>query len=113
MKPSNNTVIVNILDKDYQVACPPEQQLGLKQAAKHLDEQMRTIRQSGKVIGVDRISVMAALNLSYETLQLKQTDKAAEAKEDSAPSTETIDVLKKLNNKADAALQRFRQLEIS
>lgn len=113
MKSTNNkTVFVNILDKDYQVACPPEQQEGLKQAAKHLDEQMRQIRQSGKVIGVDRISVMAALNLSYEALQLK-TDKAADTKESESSSIETLDVLKKLNNKADAALQRFRQLEIS
>ncbi|WP_304639159.1 cell division protein ZapA [Pseudomonas sp.] len=62
------TVILHILDKEYRIACPPEERNNLEQAARHLDNKMREIRNSGKVIGVDRIAVMAALNISHEML---------------------------------------------
>ena len=66
---------VHILDKDYQVACPPEERDALMRAASELDRRMRTIRQSGTVIGVERIAVMAALNLAYEVLSLSESTK--------------------------------------
>ncbi|GGD06448.1 cell division protein ZapA [Halopseudomonas salina] len=62
------TVTLNILDKEYRVSCPPEERSNLEQAARHLDSTMRDIRNSGKVIGVERIAVMAALNISHEML---------------------------------------------
>ena len=55
-----NTVTVKILDKEYQVACPEEQEAELVSSAKYLDKQMRGIRDSGRVIGLERIAVMAA-----------------------------------------------------
>jgi len=61
-----NTVTVTILDKDYQVACPPDQERELVSAARHLDEAMRDIRATGKVIGLERVAIMAALNMSHE-----------------------------------------------
>ena len=63
---SNETVIVKLLDKEYQVACPPGQQQALVRSANYLDNQMRNIRSTGKVIGLERIAVMAALNISNE-----------------------------------------------
>ncbi len=60
------TVSVHILGKDYQVACPDEERDSLIRAAAELDHRMKTIRQSGTVIGVERIAVMAALNLAHE-----------------------------------------------
>ena len=63
-----NTATVKILDKEYQVACPEEQEAELLTSAKYLDKQMRKIRNSGKVIGLERIAVMAALNISFELL---------------------------------------------
>ncbi|HEY7886328.1 MAG TPA: cell division protein ZapA [Cellvibrionaceae bacterium] len=66
---SNNTVYVKILDKEYQVACPPEERGALLQSAQVLDERMRMIKNSGSVIGLERIAVMAALNLSHELIQ--------------------------------------------
>jgi cell division protein ZapA len=51
-------VTVRILDKEYQVACPDEER-----------EALHEIRESGKVVGLDRVAVMAALNLSHEILQ--------------------------------------------
>jgi len=66
---SIETFSVHILGKDYQVACPPDERDALLRAATELDRRMRDIRQSGNVIGVERIAVMAALNLSNEVLQ--------------------------------------------
>ncbi|HBQ41790.1 MAG TPA: cell division protein ZapA, partial [Halieaceae bacterium] len=64
-----NTVSVHILDKEYQVACPEDQQAELIISARYLDKQMRAIRDTGKVIGLERIAVMAALNISHELLK--------------------------------------------
>jgi len=103
---SNETVIVKLLDKEYQVACPPGQQQALIRSADYLDSQMRNIRANGKVIGLERIAVMAALNISNELLQ-QSTD--APETTTAAPSGNQI---KNLNDKLDEALNRFRQLEI-
>ena len=102
MSPAN-TVTVRILDKDYQVACPAEQEAELVVSAKYLDKQMRGIRDSGKVIGLERIAVMAALNISYELLQ---------ASEDADVNQPSGDACKRLNRKLDDALHDLRQLEI-
>lgn len=66
---SHNTVNIRILDKDYQVNCPPEEQSALIRTSQVLDARMREIRKSGHVIGLERIAVMAALNLTYDLLQ--------------------------------------------
>jgi cell division protein ZapA len=98
------TITVNILDKDYQIACPPEQQAELVDAAKYLDSQMRRIRSNGKVVGLERIAVMAALNIAHELRQ------APKAQENANPAGS--EQLKKLNNKLDNALIRLQQLEL-
>lgn len=64
-------ITVNILDRDYQVACKNEEKESLLAAAKYLDLKMREIRDRGNIIGIDRIAVMAALNIAYDFLQLK------------------------------------------
>jgi cell division protein ZapA len=68
MSAVKKTVSVRILDKDYQVACSEEEERMLLMSARHLDSTMRNIRSSGKVIGSDRIAVMAALNVTNELL---------------------------------------------
>jgi cell division protein ZapA len=100
-----NTVTVKILEKEYQVACPPEQEAELMVSAKYLDKQMRGIRDTGKVIGLERIAVMAALNISHELLQASEHGAA----EDLAPEVESVN---RLNRKLDDALYQLRQLEI-
>lgn len=102
MSPAN-TVTVKILDKEYQVACPEEQEAELVVSAKYLDKQMRGIRDSGKVIGLERIAVMAALNISYELLQ---------ASDHADPNPADGDSVKRINRKLDDALHDLRQLEI-
>lgn len=61
-------VSVNILDRDYSVNCPSESKTDLAKAAYHLDKRMREIRRQGRVVGTERIAVMAALNITYEML---------------------------------------------
>ncbi len=102
-----STVTVNILDKDYQVACPEEQQSELVISARYLDKQMRSIRDSGKVVGLERIAVMAALNISHELLQASEQDGASTPVAAAGNST-----INQLNSKIDDALYQLRQLEI-
>lgn len=66
MSETVNTVIIRVLDKEYQVNCPPEEREALMSSADDLDRRMREIRKSGNVIGLERIAVMAALNLAHE-----------------------------------------------
>ncbi len=100
------TVTVEILDKEYQVACPADQEVELLSAAQHLDQQMRDIRAAGKVIGLERVAIMAALNLSHEVLSL-QGGRAPRRLDDHE------DRLKVLTSKLDEALYQLRQLEIN
>ena len=67
----NTTVSVKILEKEYQVACPDDQVDALSASARYLDRQMSGIRDTGKVFGLDRIAVMAALNIANEFLANK------------------------------------------
>ncbi|MFO1417677.1 MAG: cell division protein ZapA [Methylotetracoccus sp.] len=60
---------VQILGKEYPVACSPDEQHELLIAARYLDDKMRKIRDTGRVIGTERIAVMAALNIAHELLQ--------------------------------------------
>ena len=71
MSDRHTTVSVKILDKEYQVACPPEEVDALTASARYLDAQMSEIRDTGKVFGLDRIAVMAALNIANELLSSK------------------------------------------
>ena len=79
-----NTVSVDILDKEYQVACPPDEEAALTQAARYLDQHMRDIRSTGKVIGLERVAIMAALNISHELLALKTGGDPVETSEEVA-----------------------------
>ncbi len=70
MSESSIQVKLTILDKDYNVAChQPEEKEALHKSARMLDERMREIRAAGKIVGTERIAVMAALNLAYELLK--------------------------------------------
>lgn len=60
---------IHLLDKEYTVACPPGEREGLLESARLLDAKMREIRNRGKIVGNERIVVMAALNVIHELLQ--------------------------------------------
>ena len=63
-------VTVRILEKEYHVACPAAEKPSLMASAELLNSKMREIRDSGKVVGLDRVAVMAALNLANELLKV-------------------------------------------
>lgn len=67
---------VYILDKEYLIACNPEEKEALRESARIVDQKMREIRQNGKVIGTERIAVMAALNIAHDLLQKNQGEHA-------------------------------------
>ncbi|HSC48280.1 MAG TPA: cell division protein ZapA [Gammaproteobacteria bacterium] len=71
-------VTVRLLDKEYQVACPEDERAALLESAELLNRKMREIRDSGKLVGLDRIAVMAALNLSHEMLQGRTASSSAD-----------------------------------
>ncbi len=66
MKKNSQPVSLTIMGKDYRIACDPDEKDDLIHSAQELDQKMRKIRDSGRVSGVDRIAVMAALNLAHE-----------------------------------------------
>jgi cell division protein ZapA len=62
---------IHILDKEYLVACPENEREALFASAELLTIKMKEIRDSGKIVGADRIAVMAALNMAHELLEHK------------------------------------------
>ncbi len=68
---SSVTLDVNILGREYRVACKQSEKPELLQAVKFLDGRMREIRDGGKIAGAERIAVMAALNVAHELLSVK------------------------------------------
>ena len=82
-KTSPEPISVAILDHDYQFACQPGERKALKEAALYLDERMRSIKDSGTLMALERIAVMAALNLSDELLKLQKNEKHRQENVDS------------------------------
>ena len=76
MANTTNTLTVSILEREFRVNCPADSQDELTCAAKLLDDKMREIRNasntSGKVLGTDRIAVIAALNIAHQLQQLQR-----------------------------------------
>ncbi len=71
MNKKSQPVSLNIMGKEYRIACDEEEQEDLIHSAQKLDVQMRKMRDSGKITGPDRIAVMAALNLAHELQMMK------------------------------------------
>lgn len=67
-------VAVSILDREFLIACSEAERPGVIAAARHLDAKMREVRAGGRVSGMDRIAVLAALNIAHELLDLQQRD---------------------------------------
>ena len=76
-------IMVSILGKDYQISCPKEEQAALRASAELLNNKMLEIRGSGKVVGVDRIAVMAALNLAHDLLSFQTVQVGEDNEQDS------------------------------
>ena len=98
------TVNITILDKEYLISCADEEREQLLTAAEFLHDKMHELKNSGKVIGTERIAVMTALNISNELLAYKQ---------ENDDYTYTLDTtIRRLHSKIDDALVKEGQLEI-
>lgn len=62
------SIEIHILGRAYKVACTREEESALVSAADYLDDKMREIRDQGKVIGAERIAIMAGLNMAHDLL---------------------------------------------
>ena len=92
----SDSVVVYLLDKEYRVACPPGERESLLRAARHLDERMQEVKESN-VIGLERIAVMAALNLAHELLESRER-----AESEESASSRIDDLLGKVENELRA-----------
>ncbi len=109
---SDQGVTVNILDKEYLIACPIEERNALLSAARLLDKNMREIRSSGKVIGSDRIAVMAGLNIAHDLLtQNTESSSNSNVKTESS-ETNTQSRINAMQEKIDQALNNQHELEL-
>lgn len=97
-------ISVTILSEEYMVACDPGEEENLVAAARHLNEKMKEIRASGRVLSSERIAVMAALNLTHEMLQLGEK---AEQQQ-----TKLASKLRSMREKVEASLNDSNQLEL-
>jgi cell division protein ZapA len=95
---------VRILEKEYFIACPYDERTDLMDSAAYLNGKMKEIRDSGKVVGLDRIAVMAALNLANEVVKMR----GREQRLDSDVGVR----LKGLRERVEAALEKGQQLEL-
>lgn len=97
-------VNVKILEKEYEVACPANERADLLDSAEMLNSKMREIRDGGKVAGLDRIAVMAALNLANDLLKARDQGEVLE----SAAKKR----LQAMRERVETALQNGQQIEL-
>jgi cell division protein ZapA len=97
-------VSVRILDKEYQVACPAEERTDLLDSAEILNNKMLEIRDSGRIVGLDRIAVMAALNMANDLIHAKARDQELEGG--------ISDRLKIISDRVDNVLSGSQRLDL-
>lgn len=100
----STSVQVKILDKDYQVNCPPSDQEALMKSARYLDENMRKIKGRGNIHGAEKIAVMAALNITHDMLRKNRLINETRHV--------TAQQIKAIEDKIDVAIASTRQLGI-
>ena len=97
-------VNIKILEKEYQISCPASERAALLDSAEMLNRKMREIRDTGKVIGLDRIAVMAALNMADELLRSRSRGEHLEG--------DARLRLQAMRERVEGALQTNRQLDL-
>jgi cell division protein ZapA len=97
-------VSVRILDKEYQVTCRPEERTDLLDSAEILNTKMREIRDNGRVVGLDRIAVMAALNMANDLIHAQARDVQLEG--------DVSDRLRSISDRVENVLSGTQQLDL-
>ena len=96
------TINISIFDKEYQVSCKQDEIQALRDSAYYLDSKMREIKASGSVLGLDRLAVMAALNIANEYLSSEQQKKALLNQSDGRSNQS--------HDKLDSAISRLKSI---
>ena len=104
MSDNQARVSVRILEKEYQITCPIEERSDLLDSAEFLNMKMREIRDSGKVVGLDRIAVIAALNMANELIRFRNRDTNLDS--------DVGGRLRILRERVESALEKGQQLEL-
>ena len=104
MNESTAQVSVRILDKEYQVACPASERTDLLDSAEILNAKMLEIRDSGRIVGIDRIAVMAALNMANDLLHAQAHDRTLDG--------DVSIRLKLISDRVDSVLGGSQQLDL-
>jgi len=99
--PINEPVSLRLIDREFLIACPPEERDGLLEAASFLDRKMRELRTHAKTPGFDRLAVLAAISVTHEYLQLQ---KRASTPNHNAAEPDVAEGLAALRRKLEAAL---------
>lgn len=99
--PTNEPVSLRLIDRDFLIACPPEEREGLLEAASFLDRKMRDLRSHAKTPGFDRLAVLAAISITHEYLQLQ---KRANTANHNVAEPDVAEGLAALRRKLEAAL---------
>ena len=97
-------VSIRILDKEYFIVCPPAEREDLLQSAQYLNGKMKEIRDTGKVVGFDRLAVIAALNMANELVKLR-----AQAPQQGGQISTRVGAMRE---RVERALDASRQLEL-
>ncbi len=104
MKANSKPIRVHIFEKEYLIACPDEEREALFASAEFLTDKMKEIRDTGKIVGADRIAVMAALNMAHELLGQKTVEDDYQLN--------ISQRIRALQDKIDVALNQGNQLEL-
>jgi cell division protein ZapA len=104
VSPASGPVSIQILDKEYLIACPPEEREDLLAAAVYLNARLREIREGGKVIGAERQVMMAALNMANELAKSRGREQRVNADMGTR--------VKNMRERVERTLQQGRQLEL-
>jgi len=100
---TSETITVSIFDKDYQVSCPADEVQALRDSAFYLDQKMREIKKSGSVLGLDRLAVMAALNITNDFLSVDR-----EHQNSQLSLVDNHEVLKHSEQRVDALIEALK-----
>jgi cell division protein ZapA len=100
-----NGTTVEVLGKSFQVKCPPDEVVSLQKAAEYLEGKMQEIKATTHLLSIDRIAVIAALNIAHQLLNLEHEKLGAGEKINSR--------LRELIDSMDNMLRKNSQLEFT
>lgn len=99
-----HAVTVSILGREYQIACPPEEEEALRKSARYLTSQMEEVKNRGSSLAYEKIAVLAALNITHELLK--------RSKDANLSESDAQREIKQLEKKIDSVLLAARQIEM-